>query len=44
MKIDKKTLIELIEGFERVEDISDIIIIGENEGVRRIKFGEFKFE
>ena len=40
MRIDEKGLKEAIEGFERVEDIQDIIIIGVDEGIRRIKFSE----
>jgi len=38
MKIDKKELAKVLDSFERVEDIQDIIIIGLNDGIRRIKF------
>jgi hypothetical protein len=40
MNIDEEGLKEAIEGFERVEQIKDIIIVGEDEGIRRIKFEE----
>lgn len=42
MNIDERGLKEAIESFERVEQIQDIIIIGEDEGIRRIKFVEEK--
>jgi len=31
-----ETLDEVMEGFERVEEISDIILLGVNGGIRRI--------
>ena len=40
MNIDEENLKKCIEGFERVENISDIIILGDNGGIRRIIFQE----
>lgn len=34
---DWDDIIEKMKGFTRVEDIDDIVILGENGGVRRIK-------
>ena len=40
MKIDEEGLKQKIDSFERVEEITDIIILGEEGGVRRITFYE----
>lgn len=40
MNIDEEGLRRAIEGFERVEQIQDIIIVGCDEGIRRVKFEE----
>lgn len=39
-KIDIKELKDLIRGFERVENITDVIIFGDDGGIRRITFEE----
>ena len=36
MEIDEQTLKSAIESFERVEDITDIILLGDDGGVRRV--------
>ena len=36
----EKEIIELIDGFERIEKITDIIILGEDGGVRRIELND----
>jgi len=38
MNIDETGLKEIIENFERVEEVSEIIILGEEGGIRRISF------
>jgi len=42
MNIDEQGLKEAIESFERVEQIQDIVIIGCDEGIRRINFEEIE--
>jgi len=37
---DWADIMSLLKKFASVEDIRDIIIVGENEGVRRIMVGE----
>ena len=39
-KIDDNDLKEMIDSFERVEGITDIIIMGIDGGIRRITFEE----
>jgi len=40
LSIDIKGINKLIESFERVEEISDIILIGKDGGVRRIEIND----
>lgn len=37
-----ETLDEVMKGFERVEEISEVILLGENGGIRRIILKEKK--
>jgi len=39
-RIDWKAIRKLIEGFRSVEEITDILIVGEDGGIRRIQLGE----
>jgi len=36
---DWEEIINIMKGFARVEGIQDILIVGEDEGIRRIKVG-----